>query len=266
MISSLGRVVIVLFFAVTSPSLAQPWNTHVVDDAGDMGYSTRVVTTSDGTPYVLYQNINGLVRLGWWVATSDTTGGWEHFVVSGSSGPHGVGLTVDANDLLHIAYSTFSPAVYYGVFATASKSWAAPPVVVASLSGGVDMALFETTSAQVPGIACRRSFDRSVHFVTRDSLTLEWSTEIVETVLIGNGVPSIAVDSQGRFHAVFDESAGANLMYATRVGELWTKQYVAVNGSVGSYNAIVVDESDNIHVVYYDASNQDLWYATPTAP
>ncbi len=124
------------------------------------------------------------------------------------------------------------------------------------------MALYETGTAQVPGIVAWTG--SSAKFVTRDSLTLQWSAspEVVENVFPVGTVPSIAVDSGGVFHVVFFENGGANLRHATRVSGNWIGEYVDTAGSVGDHHSIVIDSNDVVHIVYYDSTNGDLKYAT----
>jgi hypothetical protein len=73
--------------------------------------------------------------------------------------------------------------------------------------------------------------------------------------------PSIAVDSNGTAHVSFYDVTGSNLMYSTNAGGIWVTEYVDIVGTVGYYNAIVIDAGNTPYIVYYASGNDDLKYA-----
>ena len=73
---------------------------------------------------------------------------------------------------------------------------------------------------------------------------------------------SVAYDSTGALHLVYEEpSTPGYLRYTQRTpGGQWSTSFIDSLGSPGSNNSIVVDTSDNVHVVTYDSIGQDLHY------
>jgi hypothetical protein len=67
-------------------------------------------------------------------------------------------------------------------------------------------------------------------------------------------------------HVSFFEPTGQNLMYATKAWDdvTWQVSTVDITGSVGDYPSIAVTPDNHVHIVYYDATNGDLKYATLT--
>ena len=57
---------------------AQTWNLQVVDDAGDTGYDSQIVVTSDGTPYILYKNTWSYLMIAKWIPGGLDIGGWQY--------------------------------------------------------------------------------------------------------------------------------------------------------------------------------------------
>jgi hypothetical protein len=72
----------VMCAGASSPAGAQSWNIQIVDDAGTTGYHSRVVATSDGTPYIFYLGNNSYLTMAWWVSGGAETGGWDRDVLS----------------------------------------------------------------------------------------------------------------------------------------------------------------------------------------
>ncbi len=116
------------------------------------------------------------------------------------------------------------------------------------------------TSVGVPHIA----YD--VDIVAGDSLKHaskngSWSTEIVDDV--GRPLyPSLAIDSIGFLHIAYYERDNKDLKYAYEDAGGWNLETVASTGAVGNFCAMALDDSNNPHVVYRDASNNLVRYAT----
>ena len=100
-----------------------------------------------------------------------------------------------------------------------------------------------------------------------------WSSPIVvlATGSVGTGA-SIAVDQNGGVHVAFHEAAPAfDLRYAYKPqGAAFTVSTLDTTGDVGQQTSIAVH--NNVHISYYDATNEDLKYITkpisgiPSAP
>jgi hypothetical protein len=96
---------------------------------------------------------------------------------------------------------------------------------------------------------------------------------IVDNDYVG-AYPSLTVDSDGRLHASYyakrdDPGAGA-LRHAILQDNMWTVETVdgdlySSDGTivdVGRYTSIAADSQGGIHISYWDATNNDLKYAT----
>ena len=57
-IALLFACIAVLCILPVDGSEAQDWNFHIVDDVGNAGEHSQIAVTSDGTPYILYENTN----------------------------------------------------------------------------------------------------------------------------------------------------------------------------------------------------------------
>ena len=261
-------VMLILLIAFSTPAAAQEWIFQVVDDAGDMGYQSRIAVTSDGSPHILYLSSGGAVMLASWVPTGPGEGGWERLLLdSGASPANAIDMLVDANDKLHITYgSYFYGRINYIVYDPVAKTYIVPRETVVSEAGDVDLALFESGGKIYPAIAYIAY--NKLKLATRDPDSHLWSIQTIYDDHNAYYAPSIACDSAGGLHISFYENDGANLMYATNANEshTWISEYVDLPGNVGRYSAIVLDSGDVPYIVYYDATNTDLKYAKLVTP
>lgn len=261
------RRLFVMFLAAATlaagPAAAQDWNIQVVDDGGTTGWSSRVIATSDGIPYILYQNNSGEVTLAWYV-TGGGPGGWDRMNWGGYDGYHQImGMEVDDNDKIHIAYTNMiSPyRIKYAIYDHATKAWDLAPEVASTSYGDLSLALWDSSGTVIPFIAVSlRADPEDIRVMKRDPGSGSWIEELVwddyET-----DRPSIAIDSTGTAHVSFFDVTGSNLMYSTNAGGVWVTEYVDIVNIVGYYNAIVIDSGNTPYIVYYDATNDDLKYA-----
>jgi hypothetical protein len=248
---------------LAGPASAQDWNIQVVDDGGTTGWSSRVVATSDGIPYILYQDGSNNVTLAWYV-TGGGPGGWDRLTLSDRDGYHQImGMEVDGYDKIHIAYSNMiiPYGIKYGVYDHASKAWELSPEVASTSYGDLSLALWDSSGTTIPFIAVSlRADPEDVRVMKRDPGSGSWLEEIVWDDYATDR-PSIAIGAAGTAHVSFYDVTGSNLMYSTNAGGLWVTEYVDIVGAVGYYNAIVIDAGNTPYIVYYDSSSDDLKYA-----
>ena len=242
---------------------AQEWNFHVVDDAGDMGYYSRIAVTSGGIPHILYKSSSGNVHIAWWVPDGMGSGHWERRSITGSSSTSDlIRLAIDSYDQVHVAYATYStsPGIWYGIYDPSTESWTLGPVLATSHRGPFDMTLYEDAGDVTVVLAI--TYSNVLYVSRRDPDTGTWSDETAYSSSAVSQTPSVAVDSGGRVHVSFYETAGNNLMYATDSrGGGWAAEYVDIPGTVGYYSSIVIDTGDVPYIVYYDSTNDDLKWA-----
>lgn len=93
-----------------------------------------------------------------------------------------------------------------------------------------------------------------------------------ETADLSSGVgsyASIALDTSGKAHISYYDSANVALKYATNATGSWITTIVDSSGGVGTYTCIALDTSGKVHISYtydngvgYFVYNADLKYAT----
>lgn len=248
---------------------ADTWNLQVVDDAGDVGYDSQIVTLSDGTPYIFYKSSTDNLYLAWWVSDGGGGGGWQYrYLDNYTRNGTTFEAIVDATNRIHIAYSRYtSPAVRYGIYDPATQTWTLPleTVTGAPTSVFVDLLLTQIGADLVP-VICANGENGKVYVYKRDPATGVWSNTIVDTLHTATHGGSVAVDAAHNMHVSFYENDGDNLMYATKTWDAttWQVSTVDITGNVGDYSSILVDASNRVHIVYYDTTNGDLKHAVLT--
>jgi len=253
-----------------SPALAQAqtWNLQVVDDAGDAGYDSQIVVTSDGTPYIIYKT-SSVLYIAKWVSGGGGGGGWQYKQLDNSCPANSAfEVLVDSQDHLHFAYGRqASPYAKYGIYNPATETWILGPEAIA---GGtytcyVDLALVTIGPDLIPCVTINND-NTTVAVYKRNPATGAWTGGVIDTIHNSGRPASIAIDSTNHMHVSFYEYSGQNLMYATKAWDdpTWQVSTVDITGNVGDYSSIAVTPDDRVHIVYYDATNGDLKYATLT--
>lgn len=265
-LTAAAGIVVIAIALASAPASGQTWNLQTVDDAGDMGYDSQIVTSSDGTPYIFYRGDNAL-RLAWWVSGGGDLGGWQYKTLD-SNTYNGLAfeVLVDGLGRFHLAWSRYTaPNIKYGVYDPATASWVLGPETV---TGGltyshVDLALADVGGSIWPCVLFNKDSD-PVYLARRNPGTGVWTTTAVDAAHTASGPSSITVDSMNNLHVSYYEDVGDNLMYATKTWDAttWQLSTVDVTGNVGSWSSIAVTAGDVVHIVYYDTTNGDLKYAT----
>ena len=247
---------------------AQTWNLQVVDDAGDTGYDSQIVVTSDGTPYILYKNTSNYLLIAKWVPGGLDTGGWQYKQLD-TGCPNGTPFEaiVDSQNHIHIAWGrTASPYAKYGIYDPATETWFLGPE---SITGGayycyIDLTLVTVGVDIIPCVTINTS--GSTVSVYKRNVGGGWTGGVIDATHTASRAASIAVDSTQHMHVSFYEDTGQNLEYATKAwgDTIWQMSTVDITGNVGDYSSIAVTPDDHVHIVYYDTTNGDLKYATLT--
>ncbi|UCD19072.1 MAG: hypothetical protein JSU64_06510 [candidate division WOR-3 bacterium] len=265
-------VCIGLLFVQPVALQAQDWNFHIVDDAGTAGYQSQVTVTSDGTPYILYKDAStNDLYLASWVSTGGNGGGWDKLLIDTYSNfLYAIEIIADSDDYLHLAWDSYSPqSVNYAVYDPQTETWIVPEEQAAAEYGSLDLAIVEHALNFTAYIVyVHRYSPYHLKLCTRDPDTGIWSVETIHDQSCSGTMPSIAADLQGDLHISFREAGSSSLMYATNanVTSTWVTEYVDVDGNLGQYSSIVIDDSDVPYIVYYDATNADLKYARLVTP
>ncbi len=269
----LGAVLLIsVFFLLPAATVhAQDWNVQLVDDAGDVGYGSQIVTTSDGTPYIAYITSTLGVKLAWWVDDGDARGWNYRNLTNVGRGSEAMEMRVDAEDRLHLVRCTASPyCVRYAIYDPETDEW----ILGTNVSGAspdqwfVDFILVQEGPDLIPYVLYSSDIGGPLYVSRRDPESGDWTTETVSDGMYAYGRSSIAADANGGLHVCFYEFVGDNLMYAYRApGETaWALQTVDIEGDVGRYCRLILDDEDGIHIAYYDVTNGDLKFATAMLP
>jgi alkylhydroperoxidase family enzyme len=94
------------------------------------------------------------------------------------------------------------------------------------------------------------NFDRGVEYYrwSEGAWRRQWRTHNLGL----RGDASITLDRNGAIHIAYHGAAN-DLLYATDAGGEWSRHYIDVEGDVGGANAIAVDASGLVNIVYRDA-------------
>ncbi|PLX96270.1 MAG: hypothetical protein C0621_02340 [Desulfuromonas sp.] len=240
-------------------NVSASWVVTTVDSlvSGDVGYFTNLAIDSGDTAHLAYR---------------DTTNGDLKYVTNGSGS--WVTTTVDsAGDVGEFASLALDTAggvqiSYYDATNTDLK--------LATLDAGVwtlTTLVSDGNAGRYSSVAVDASGAVHVVYYAEESLELRYvyhdgSSWVVEGVDTAQEVGSYASLSTlaGTVNVAYYDALGKDLWFATNTAgagdELWTPELVESVGDVGSYLSSATDASGNVHLAYYDATAQDLKYAT----
>jgi len=204
---------------------------------------------------------------------------------------HGASIAIDSSDNLHVVW--YGRAAGYGLYAeqiwytNRTSSWIVP--IVISTAAGMSVG-----RQQMPTIAVDSSDYLHVIWnglivvypdpdmrVWYANYTTSWSTPIHISTLdimveMGQGSPSIAIDSSDNLHVVWDGASsnysGSQVWYnkynTSWAGPIRISTYSGMNDTSQFYPSITIDSSDNHHVVWDGKATGYgefvIWYATYT--
>ena len=236
-----------------------PGDSQVPSIAADSSGSLHVVWDDDttGIAEIYYSGFTG----GSWSSTPENISNnpgqsWYSFIA------------VDSLDNLHVVWqddTTGITEIYYSRFT--GGSWSPTPENISNTPG----------DSQVPSIAVESP--TNLHVVWDDDTTGiveiyysgwtggSWSPtpENISNNTPGNSqFPSIAADSSGNLHVVWDDDTTgiAEIYYSRFTGGSWSPTPENVSNTPGQswYSFIAVDSSDNLHVVWMDDTTGDIYY------
>lgn len=125
--------------------------------------------------------------------------------------------------------------------------------LVADSAGGLHVAYYGENDAA--------EFGLKYAYFNGITWKIEFLTQITPTI----AETSIALDKQGHPHITYYIPAGSRLMYTYFSGSTWAAPVVVEDaGVVGETSSLVMDSSDRPRVAYWDATLQDVRYASYT--
>ena len=236
----------------------------------DSGPAPTSQVGSDGTGIAI--DVNGFVHM----AASEYNNGDLRYVTNESSslvattidsvgfvGSQPVLRVRDADLTVHIVYTadgTLKRAI------KAAGSWSFEVFTPSELLGDLDFVLDSTGNAHVVYVRwVNPGGGLSPELIYTENTSGSWSETIVTTA----GDPefvSIAADSGGAPHIVYNETDTQGLHYTTESGGTWTSEVIDQTLGIwtGRFNAMVIETTPipgRLHVSYQDFSNRDLRYA-----
>ncbi len=171
-------------------------------------------------------------------------------------------MTLDSNNLPHVAYTSGSPATLkYAWMRCNPICWWTTETVDASVDVGTVSIAVEPSLDQ-PRIAYQDTTNTALRYAAKFSGG--WTHQTLDTAGdVGEGC-AIALEG-GLSHISYVDSTNGALKHAwlTCSGTTcqWHFEVIDGSGHVGGGTAIAVDDLNQIHVAYGDASHRDLLYA-----
>jgi hypothetical protein len=279
--------------ASASPYAGAPWLNMEIDTAGDTGRHVSVALDEQrGRVYVSYYNAtDGDLYLAqnwhpggncgpgnnWFCTVVDSPGDvgkYNSVAVNPQTGGVGIAYHDASNGMLKYAY-----------FANPDQASFTTHVIDKGIVGvsttGLHTALKYRDTGK-PFIAYQfynptnvEALMLAYYSVTNgncghDGVEGEWQCE---TIITGEGVGqynSMAIDGDGEQHVSYYDGGRGELWYATSGQDINCGHYGAnwycygVSGGtadVGRYSSIYVDDDNDFHIAYYDATHEQLMYA-----
>lgn len=233
-------------------SLERIWHTESVDTEGDVGMYSSIDLDGDDNPHIAYckhydENMMGEVKYAYFDGST-----WQIDIVDyGYLMGIYCSISVDSNDLPHIAYSDCYMLRY-------------------SHYDGID---WETYFLDDYGWICTCSLsldeEDNPHISYYDELHKDlkyahyngqyWETGTVDEDGDVGEYNSMTVDSLNQPHIAY--YGNGDLKYAHYDGFKWELSIVDSEGDVGKGASLAMDENDQPHISYFDNTNQNLKYA-----
>ena len=88
-----------------------------------------------------------------------------------------------------------------------------------------------------------------------------WTVETVAS-LNGTAYSSLAFNSLDEPYIAFYKGSTGDLKLAHNPGSGWVIYDIDSVGNVGNFSSLAIDDNDVAHIIYYDATNQQVRYAT----
>ena len=240
------------------------WTSEVVSSNAKFG-PIGIAVDSNNHPHISYAVKGEYCGDGLRIASYDGSS-WAYDVVeAGDNRGCESAILIDDNDNIYIAYQNRDNSKLL-IATDKSGSW--DSYIVDSGTSPSDL---------YPGYMTSMVMDEQgqfhiAHFDDKDddlrystgAPNSQWTTTIVEQSGHTGRDPSIALDSSGNPHIVYNSWSGFDLKYAVYnpVTYSWDKSFISTTGDVGKGNSIIIDPNGVMHVPFSDEDSDVLKYAT----
>jgi hypothetical protein len=249
------------------------WTAIALDGAGDLAYSVSLAIAPDGGLHVLYTDSDHLdLRYATCSDSCSTEANWTTAIVDsvGNRGNFG-SLVVDGDGTLHAVYFVFHGFFHlrYATCAqpcTSAEAWSSANIGPVGV-GAWRAVLVVDGTGRVHAAWPKVTGDGDLHYATCGSGCDQDANWVLGSVDYFTSNPSLVVDENAGLHLTYYAGETDDLMYATCATQCgtnasWTTTTVDQSGDVGRHTSLTRDADGRLQVVYYDATNADLKYAT----
>ena len=276
----------------TGSAANAPWVNIEVDTPGAVGQHTSVaIDPSNGFTYVSYYDAtNKALRMAQYVGTGGNCGPnndwscqtidsgadfgkYSSIAIDPASGGVGIAYYDATNDKLKYAFCASAPICNWSIY---SIDKGIPNVSTTGLytslkyhsDGTPHIAYHFDNPTNVDALMVASYVDNGGNCGIGTAAG-KWQCDTIQT---GEGVgqfASLALDGAGNKHIAYYDADNGDLWYATsRIGtncgpggNTWLCYPVSVANDVGQYSSLYVDNDNDFHIAYYDATIDRLKYA-----
>jgi hypothetical protein len=242
-----------------------------VDDPGDVGTSTSLVSTAGGVQHITYRDDSNQ-RLKYAICQADCTMAlnWNQAVIDQSAN---VGLSSSLkvrSGVRHVVYlDATNQRLKYATCSAGCLSegnWS-KGAIERGLAKGYSSLTLDTDGRRYVSYVALTGAVKYATCAAACTSSGNWQTVTIDPDAVGQ-VTSIAVGADGRRHISY--GSDGDLKYATCAVSCtnaanWQTLKIDEEVNSGQFNAIAVGADGVRHISYYDGSNQDLRYARCSA-
>lgn len=235
------------------------WHLEIADTATKVGNFCDIALDQNNQPHIVHRRLTGFVY-GYLRYTKKVSGYWETYEFGSEYGGYHPSIVFDSQDNPHIADCTDGDDLRYIVWDGAD--WQIEKPVLDHASSYSSLVLDSQDRPQISfywAYYDENNFD--LRFVEKNSGT--WQVHIVdhgEETFKRGWDNEIAIDSDGVLHITYHAHNECLVKYATGSGSNWYLSTVDTVGMWYAFNAIGVNNSDDIFMSYCDSDG--LWLAT----
>ena len=245
--------------------LIDNWIEYVVDGNSGAGFHVDSFLDNDGGIHLAYYN--SVKKSLFYAYNQGDLTNWKIQLVDSrpDSGKYS-SIYVDRFGRIHIAYTYINErwddedlryAVYDG------KNWNIKTLDEQDKAGRYTGIVVDDRG--VPHISYYNYTVGSLRYMTYNIKMDRWEASVPDSYENVGSDTSIDLDSKNVVHIVYLDNANGDLKYCYKGIEeadaYWKFEIIESDGKVGYYAKMKIDKNNNIHVVYYDATQKALKYA-----